>query len=53
MERRYNIADLEDLNIVRELMERRAGSVTNTVTMPGKPAIPGDMATTKNEEFKP
>ena len=54
MERRYNIADLEDLNIARELMERRAAEgVTNTVTTPRKPGIPGDTATTKNQEFKP
>jgi integrase len=53
MERRYNIADLEDLNIARELMERRAPGVTNSVTTPKKPGIPGDTANPKNEEFKP
>jgi integrase len=53
MERRYNISDLEDLNIARELMERRAEGVTNTVTTPKKPGIQGDTAKTKNEEFKP
>ena len=53
MERRYNIADLEDLNIARELMERRAEGATNTVTTPEKPAKPGDTGTQKNEQFKP
>lgn len=50
MERRYNIADLEDLNIARELMERRAAE---SVTTPRKPGRPGDTTNTKNEEFKP
>jgi hypothetical protein len=29
-------SDLEDLNIARELMEKRASDVTDTVTMPKK-----------------
>jgi len=52
MERRNNVADLEDLNIARELMERQQ-TVTNTVTTPGKPARPGDTAASKNQRFKP
>ena len=49
MERRYNIVDAEDLQMAKELLQNRRKSpekepvtVTETVTTPGKPGIPGD-----------
>ena len=49
MERRYNIVDAEDLQMAKELLQNRRKTpetnpvtVTETVTTPGKPGIPGD-----------
>jgi integrase len=44
MERRYNIVDAEDMNVAKDLLERRMRSVTvtETVTTTGQTAIPGD-----------
>jgi hypothetical protein len=47
MERRYNIVDAEDLNIAKDLLEKRiksGGSVTKTVTTAGQSAKPGETA---------
>jgi integrase len=47
MERRYNITDADDINIARELMQKRIKSVTKTVTTRGKQGKPGDTAPAK------
>jgi len=53
MERRYNIVDAEDLRVAKELLEKRAKAVTESVTKPGETAKARDTAKTKNQEPGP
>jgi integrase len=55
MERRYNIADMEDLANARELLDRRAAALecSETVVDQQNPTKPGDTSLTQNQRFEP
>lgn len=55
MEQRYNITDREDLDMARELMERRTAVVdcSETVVDERNPEKPGDTPKQQNQQFKP
>jgi integrase len=54
MERRYNIADMEDLANARELMDRRSSAMecSETGADQENPAKPGDTSPTPNRRFE-